>query len=134
MTMCRVIAPAKTGHHKPASSSVGSHECAECGTPCATSKTFCSPSCRLDFNNRRRTRGASLYDLFMAMRFDRQAAKDAKAWQAMCTLASAWAEEDKADRGGRKSFVNPKDVIARTPWVHALTCLSGKAHRTTKAK
>lgn len=73
--------------------------CLECDAPITAStrgqpKRFCSPSCRQTFNNRRANRGAVLYDLFMANRFDRDRAYPAKVMSFMCRIAEEWNRED----------------------------------------
>jgi hypothetical protein len=65
------------------------------------------------FHNRRRDRGAELYDLVMAMRFDREHAKDEGLWSHICALASAYNTADKHKRPGRKSY--DKDAHLRLP-------------------
>ena len=44
------------------------HACLECGGECGKGE-FCGSACRMAFNNRRKARGAELYDLFMVHRF-----------------------------------------------------------------
>ncbi len=87
--------------------------CRECHGPLTTGgrrhAIFCSITCKAGWNNRRKVRGAMLYDLFMATRYDRAAAKDQKVWSAMCRLAEGWNEED----GKRQTFERPKAVIQR---------------------
>ena len=94
--------------------------CAECGEPHQRDGLFCSQSCRLAFNNRRLLRGAVLYDLFMALRFDRHAPSVGQAWRAMCRAAAAWRDEDHRQRAGRKSWRPPAEVLSRTPALFAL--------------
>ena len=45
-------------------------------------------------------RGAELYDLVMAMRFDREAARNAGAWSLLCKIASEFRRIDHRDRDG----------------------------------
>jgi hypothetical protein len=82
--------------------------CQECGIRIMKNskreRKFCSKECRFTFNTRRRVRGAELYDLFMATRFDRDDAKSKKLWGVMCSLASAYRDSDKLLRAGRKSW------------------------------
>jgi hypothetical protein len=81
--------------------------CRECAAPFSaprTTREFCSVSCRQTFNNRKLIRGAAMYDIIMAMRFDRAAAKDSGAWSLLCRLAASFKAEDHRDRGGRKSW------------------------------
>ena len=90
--------------------------CAECGAPFARKRIteeFCSTKCRKTFNNRRATRGAQLYDLFCAMRRERDVSKDIGVWSEMCRLELMWHLEDEKTREGRKSYVPPKKAIGR---------------------
>lgn len=79
--------------------------CRECGTPIAgrrAGSVFCRTKCKSDWNNRRRMRGADMYDLIMAMRFDREAAEGA--YSLLSQFASRCRDADKANRAGRKSW------------------------------
>lgn len=92
--------------------------CRECGLAYQAKKaasTFCATACRMAFNNRRRDRGAEIYDLFMATRFDRKDAGEARAWALMCSLASAYRDADKATRGGRESWRDLDEAVAAIP-------------------
>jgi hypothetical protein len=92
--------------------------CRDCGTVFATSKSdrgFCSPTCRATFHNRRKQRGAELYDLLMALRFDRARAQEDGAWSFLSRMASAFKAEDDRDRGGLKSWEPVAVVKARHP-------------------
>ena len=65
-------------------------QCAECGTTFEAKRdhaAFCSDACRKAFNNRRMTRGAELYDLFMAVRYERGLAKVMGLWSVICRAA-----------------------------------------------
>lgn len=97
--------------------------CLECGAPIiakqAARATFCGKACRQVWNNRRMKRGADLYDLFMAHRYDRQAAQEAKVWRAMNRLCAEYRDEDNRQRDGRRSWGNPRDVLDRLPWLNA---------------
>lgn len=89
--------------------------CIECGKPVTGRRDgaqFCCASCRLAFNNRRRDRGAEMYDLFRALRRERDAAKTLKIWTAMTQLELRWQEEDQRDRPGRRSYVPPQRALA----------------------
>lgn len=93
--------------------------CKECGKSLSglglkAGARFCSIEHRKAFNNRRAIRGAELYDLFMAMRYDRSEAVKAGAWTIMCNLARAYRDSDKALRDGRKSW-DMKETINRLP-------------------
>lgn len=73
---------------------------------------FCSVPCRKSFNNRRMIRGAAVYDLFMAMRYDRGAAKRLGIFAAMCALGQQYRQEDRELRHGVVSWLNPEAVLA----------------------
>jgi hypothetical protein len=98
--------------------------CLECGDDFESMKTFgafCCPAHRLAWNNRRMKRGAELYDLFMALRFQRGLAKTLALWKLVCRLASAYRDEDWRERAGRVSWRAPKDVIGERVWLTAAT-------------
>ena len=93
-------------------------ECQECGTHFEGKKQkakFCSHACRMAFTNRRRDRGAELYDMFMSMRFERGKAKDEGVWTLLCDRASAYKDSDKTLRNGRKSWRDLDEVLASFP-------------------
>lgn len=116
--------------------------CLECNGPVSKprdqEKFFCSDACRHRHKNRRKLRGAELYDLFMTMRFDRAAAKEHQVWAVMCRMASQWNEEDKAafttaedlaagiQKPGRKSFVPVRKAMERA------IAYRGTRHRVSK--
>lgn len=79
--------------------------CRECGLPQATRQgaDFCSQKCRMAWHNRRRDRGAELYDIFMASRWERE--KWEKEGRAILSrLATAYRDADRAKRDGRPSW------------------------------
>lgn len=94
------------------------HCCRECSKPLDTGRKatmeFCSTAHRIAWRNRRASRGADLYDLFMAMRYDREDAKALGLWALMCRMGSVWNEEDKA--ANRQSYFPPK--LATEKFVH----------------
>lgn len=93
--------------------------CNECGAdyqPRRADEFYCSIVCRKAFDNRRMVRGRDLYDLFMAMRYERGFAKTRGIWAIACRLAEMWRDEDKAQRDGRKSWSAAK-VISNLPVV-----------------
>lgn len=96
------------------------HACLECGTETKAKGDFCSTSCRTDFNNRRKARGAELYDLYMAHRFERDRAQKLRVFQAINRLASNYRKEDNARRSGRKSWRNPVAVLEERPYLRAI--------------
>lgn len=89
--------------------------CQECGTAYTARKAdqrFCSTACCKVFNNRRMRRGALLYDLFMALRYERKAAYAMGVWKAACRLAEGWRDEDIAERAGRFSWGDWREFAA----------------------
>ena len=98
--------------------------CKECGRAfTASQKTaeFCGTPCRMTFNNRRRDRGADVYDLFMAHRYDRTAAGALKVLTKLNRLAAHFRDEDITQRAGRPSYHAPARVLARHPYLEAET-------------
>jgi len=77
---------------------------------------FCGATCRTGFNNRRKSRGAELYDLFMAMRYQRAEAKEAGTWKRLCRLAQSYRAEDETE--GRSSY-DLTEAMARTAHLEA---------------
>jgi len=88
--------------------------CYETGRPlpesAPASARFIDAEARQAWNNRRKVRGSQLYDLFMAYRYDRQAAKALGLFSQLCKLAQAWRDEDKMV--GRTSF-EPLEIPVR---------------------
>lgn len=84
--------------------------------------TFCRPQCVARHANRRKTRGAVLYDIFMESRFNRavRTNDDRSLISVMNGLASQWRQEDHESRHGRRSWVRYRDVIARHPWINSV--------------
>jgi predicted nucleic acid-binding Zn ribbon protein len=107
--------------------------CQECGSALTGMKPgarFCTAKCRLSFNNRRLQRGAELYDLFMAMRYDRAAAQEAGAWSMLCRMAQQMRDDDFRERGGRKSWQPAARVLKDRPDLHAVVVVrAGKRTR-----
>lgn len=96
--------------------------CRECGAalnPERQGVLFCSGPCRQAFQNRRRERGAELYDLFMLHRCQRPVGKRIRAVFIMCRLASRWRAEDQRQRAGRPSWSPPEAVAERSASAHA---------------
>jgi predicted nucleic acid-binding Zn ribbon protein len=88
--------------------------CLECGklwNERKPGRLFCSSSCRVTFNNRRLQRGAELYDLFRAMRRERDDAKTLGIWAEMCRLELRWQQEDQEQRPGRRSYMPPRKAL-----------------------
>ncbi|WP_147377575.1 transcriptional regulator [Mesorhizobium waimense] len=87
-------------------------ECGKLWNDRKPGREFCCSSCRLTFNNRRMKRGAELYDLFRAMRRERDQAKLLGLWSEMCRLELQYQIEDEAQRPGRRSYMPPKKALA----------------------
>lgn len=94
-------------------------ECAECGKPFTARSArarFCpaennypsnrraTSKCEKAFNNRRAVRGAEIYDLVMAWRFQRADADKIDIRGLLGRVASAYRDADKSFRDGRKSW------------------------------
>lgn len=97
--------------------------CRECGVQFVAKRVeaqFCGIPCKNKFNNRRLQRGAELYDLFMAMRYQRGLAKALGIWTIMCALANTYRREDEQTRPGLQSWFDPKCVLARKPSLRAV--------------
>ncbi|MBZ9856726.1 transcriptional regulator [Mesorhizobium sp. CA13] len=92
--------------------------CQECGTAAPANARFCSAAHRQAWNNRRLQRGAELYDLFMAHRFDRRKAQELRVLQAMNRMASIWNEDDKA--AGRRSWRPTVEVLEERPYLRGV--------------
>lgn len=74
-------------------------------------RRFCSTECRKAFNNRRAMRGAELYDLFRAIRRERETSKEMNLWTKACRLEEKWQEEDERERPGRRSYLPPREAF-----------------------
>ena len=79
--------------------------------------TFCSAKCRGAWNNRRLQRGAEIYDLLMTLRYERRSAKGI--FTALCRAAAAFRAADHAERAGRASWSNAREILARKPYLTA---------------
>ena len=96
--------------------------CLECGAGLPSDRAtavFCSGPCRKVWNNRRMQRGAELYDLFMAFRFDRPLARALRVMSMLNRLASQFREADRRERAGRQSWTSPDVVVERAPHLRA---------------
>jgi hypothetical protein len=108
----------------------GARTCRECGAPQGPEKAaaeFCCNPCRAAWNNRRAKRGAELYDLFMALRFDRPLARKLSLWRLICRLAAQYRAEDHDRRAGRDSWRDPRRVIEERPWLQAVVVTNNAA-------
>jgi hypothetical protein len=94
--------------------------CLECGAAKIGKyrhAVFCGASCRMVWNTRRSRRGAELYDLFMAFRFERETARALNLQSALNRLASVFRAEDADERLNRKSWQAPAAVLERRPYL-----------------
>jgi hypothetical protein len=100
----------------------GAKVCKECGTSLAAVRDyraeFCGTPCRKNWNNRRMTRGAELYDVFMTCRYARGFAKLKGLWTIMCRMGSIWRGEDHDSRAGRASWGAPEIIVQKTVRYH----------------
>lgn len=124
--MPRVHGPAK----KPGSNApLGIRVCQWCGKDFAVrepSQFTCTAKHRHAFNNKRKERGAIIYDLLMVMRFDRPLASNLGIWSKLCRILSNFRAEDHAEREGRPSWRHPNQTIERRPDLLAKTILRGR--------
>jgi hypothetical protein len=70
---------------------------------------FINTKARQDWNNRRKTRGAAVYDLLMAWRYDRPIATSLGVFATICRLLKEWHDEDKAL--GRVGYMPPQSAM-----------------------
>lgn len=96
--------------------------CMECGKGYEAKRPdsqFCTRDCKGVFANRRAVRGAEIYDLFMASRYDRIGTRTLKLFSAMCRLAFHYHLEDQQKRAGFQSWIDPRKVLERRPYIQA---------------
>src|SRR5262249_22999780 len=103
--------------------------CRDCGSEIPVTaerpgREFCSATCRSAYHNRRKQRGADLYDLFMAMRFDREEARVAGTWSLLCRMAAQYRAEDERERPGLKSWEPVSAVKSRHPQLSAICIMA----------
>lgn len=101
---------------------MGKGICRECGAEMTWTrkpKFFCSSACRQEHTNRRRDRGAQMYDLFMALRYDRQNAKGKEVWTKLCRLAEKFHDDDLVQ--GRESTIPLERVLEQHSYLAAQT-------------
>ncbi len=97
--------------------------CLECGcdlAPGPQEREFCCAGHRSAWNNRRLQRGAALYDLYMAHRFERPVAQAAGVFQAINRLASDFRAEDREVRAGRRSWRRLDAVLGERPHLRSV--------------
>lgn len=90
-------------------------ECGDCFVSARQGTEFCDANCNKAFNNRRATRGAELYDLLMALRYDREQSTVLGVWKVICRICAEYRQADKQARDSRRSWQPPKRVIQRNP-------------------
>ena len=73
------------------------------------------------------TRGSELYDLVMALRHDRGTAKLLHLLTLISRLAAIYRDEDRRERGGRRSWAPPAVVIERHPALKSIVLLTRRA-------
>lgn len=97
-------------------------ECLECGSPFTATKDadFCGKACRKAFHNRRAARGAEMYDIYMAMRYERAESKRMDLWTVLSRMAQIAREDDEKARDGRRSWRKPHAVIEAKPFLKAI--------------
>jgi len=81
--------------------------CRECGAALVAQRDsweLCGPSRWRAFHNRKATRGAQLYDLVMAWRFDRTGSAAVGAQSLLCRIAAVLKAEDDRERPGLHSW------------------------------
>jgi hypothetical protein len=100
--------------------------CLECGGPGSAFGDFCCAACRKSWNNRRMVRGAELYDLFMALRYERRTAYPMGLFGIISRAAAMFRREDLAERAGRKSWRAPSDILERRPYLRATILQQGR--------
>ena len=103
--------------------------CRECGNEFESPREsqFCGTKCRKAFNNRRATRGAVLYDMMMEHRYNRASGDASEVRGAMYALVAEWRAEDREQRAGRTSWLDPRNWLAQNSWLRSLRM----AHRKT---
>jgi hypothetical protein len=91
-------------------------QCAECGgpfTPQHKGGRYCTATCKDRFMNRRKKRGAQLYDFVMSKRYDRINENDARSL--IDNLARAARDADKHERDGRPSWIPFEEAKKAVP-------------------
>lgn len=106
----------------PATSPKKDH-CRECGAEYTARRSgrFCSPACNSKFQNRRNSRGALLYDLWMTNRHERSLAKELQVLHFMTRLAMYWYQQDK----GRKTWIDARKTVEHVAWANATVVVNG---------
>lgn len=91
--------------------------CRECGALVMQGrkvKDFCDTNCRITWHNRRKKRGAEMYDLFMLLRYDRKNAAEKQVWSLLCNMAMNFKEDDQeAERQSHFNLDEACELTAR---------------------
>ena|SRR5487761_1127071 len=106
---------------KSIKSSLAQARCRECGSffdARRSTREFCNAVCRAAFHNRRGQRGAEIFDLAMAWRFDRKRGAQAKALTLLCRALARFRVEDLRAREGRPSWDGVERVKMRRAQLH----------------
>lgn len=94
-------------------------ECLECGGDLSSrhhAVRYCTPAHRDAFNNRERARGAILYRLKMAERFERGHPEGKHLLSIMNRHCAQWRDHDFASRNGRRSWGDWVEYLEQNPW------------------
>lgn len=75
--------------------------------------SFCGGKCRRDFNNRRATRGAILYDLAMLVLDEKDSKEQVNLAQRRDEVLASWRAEDAA-AGRKRTWQSKYDVLTST--------------------
>lgn len=105
------------------------HLCLECGNQFVPAEgrqaAFCCREHKTKWNNRRLKRGAEFYDLFMALRYERETAKEEGVWTTLTRLSQHYREQDEREREGRRSWQKPRAIRDRRPHLEAIVVHRG---------
>lgn len=116
MSKVRSNAVLQTPHDGAPAASADGATCLECGAlhaPQTTWGEFCCLKCRQAFNNRRQARAVIIYDLYMALCFERRLARMLGLWSKIYTCAASFRREDHEERQGRRSWRKSADVLSQ---------------------
>lgn len=106
--------------------------CRECGAVLSArrgTREFCDPICRRRFHHRHAQRGAALYSVVMALRFQRSEATKLKAFTLLSRLAERFRFEDLRDRDGRQSWTDLQEMRRRFPDLGAAVIRNRRGRR-----
>lgn len=95
-------------------------KCGECGVEFIAKDRraeFCGTPCRVAHTNRRRDRGAMLYDMYVHLRFNREAATEEGLRTLIDRMVGNWVEEDR--ELGRR-VMRPMDDVKQAALPHTV--------------